>query len=455
MADTIAAVATGGCVSAIGIIRLSGDGAIAAADAVFRAFSGEKLKDAQDRRLIFGSMLGPDGSVMDEGLAVVSHAPASYTGEDTAELQCHGSPAAMAEILRALFAAGARQAKPGEFTRRAFLNGKLGLIEAEAVIDLIEAQTAETAKNAAGQLMRAISARTDAIYSSLLDIMAHFHAVLDWPDEDIEPFEQRKYVSTMTSARAELERLLLTFERGRVMKDGAACAMIGRPNVGKSSLLNALAGFERAIVTPHAGTTRDTLEEKLVLGGRLLRLTDTAGIRDSGDDIEMLGVERAERAAESAELVLAVFDGSREFSDEDEHVLALAAKAPAAVAVINKKDLPARLDARAIEDRLGPAVRVCAVTGEGLQDLAAAVADKFPPAPAAAGEILTNARQAQNVRGAIEGIDLALSAMNEGLTPDAALTGVEQALEELGELTGKSARADTVDRIFERFCVGK
>lgn len=452
MADTIAAIATGTQVSAIGIIRLSGDETFRVIDRLFFPYSGKKMSESADRRLIFGELRDRGGELLDVCLCTISRAPHSYTGENTAELQCHGSPTVLRAALDELFALGARQAAPGEFTKRAFLNGRMELCAAEAVADIIDAETVECAKNAAGQLSGAISRKVDGIYSALTDISSHYHAVLDYPDEDIEDFQLESYEGSLTSALTELERLLQSHERGKLMTGGIPAAIAGRPNAGKSSLLNALLGYDRAIVTAIPGTTRDTIEEKLRIGRLTLRLIDTAGIRDTDDEVERLGVERSRAAMGKAELVIAVVDGSGEITDEDREVIAQAEAAPKGIVVLSKRDI-AEPDAE-ITTAL-PVVSLSSVTGDGMDELERVIAEQFPLPEVPAGEILTNVRQADAVKRAIEYMRSALDAMRAGMTPDIVLTETEGAMSALGELSGRTVREDVTNRIFQRFCVGK
>lgn len=452
MADTIAAIATGTQVSAIGIIRLSGDETFRVIDRLFFPYSGKKMSESADRRLIFGELRDRGGELLDVCLCTISRAPHSYTGENTAELQCHGSPTVLRAALDELFALGARQAAPGEFTKRAFLNGRMELCAAEAVADIIDAETVECAKNAAGQLSGAISRKVDGIYSALTDISSHYHAVLDYPDEDIEDFQLESYEGSLTSALTELERLLQSHERGKLMTGGIPAAIAGRPNAGKSSLLNALLGYDRAIVTAIPGTTRDTIEEKLRIGRLTLRLIDTAGIRDTDDEVERLGVERSRAAMSKAELVIAVVDGSGEITDEDREVIAQAEATPKGIVVLSKRDI-AEPDAE-ITTAL-PVVSLSSVTGDGMDELERVIAEQFPLPEVPAGEILTNVRQADAVKRAIEYMRSALDAMRAGMTPDIVLTETEGAMSALGELSGRTVREDVTNRIFQRFCVGK
>ncbi|MDR1065679.1 MAG: tRNA uridine-5-carboxymethylaminomethyl(34) synthesis GTPase MnmE [Oscillospiraceae bacterium] len=454
--DTIAAVATARGASAIGVIRISGPDAVAVADSIFRARNGRPLAEVTPGKLILGRALASDGGVIDECLAVVSRAPKSYTGENTAELQCHGSPSALAEILAAALKNGARAAQPGEFTKRAFLNGRIDLTQAEAVIDIIEAETAQAAKHAAAQLGGSIGRIADAGYGKLLDIAAHFHAAVDYPEEDIDELRTGECAAALKTLEASLRELCATYERGRLLKDGARAAIIGKPNAGKSSLLNALLGYDRAIVTASPGTTRDTVEEKAVLSGTLTRLIDTAGLRGAESEAEAEGISRSRAAAESSELVIAVFDGSSPLSDLDDETLSEAKNAARAVAAVNKSDLPRLLDVSRLGGFLS-VVTVSAKTGDGISALADAIAAALP-APdheTPAGELLTNARQVEAAERAAEFVGAASLALARGVTPDAALVDIEGALSALGELVGRNVREDTAERIFARFCVGK
>ena len=457
-ADTIAAISTPPGPGAIGILRLSGPRAVEVAQASFRPLNKTPLSQHRPHELVYGDLLDRDGQPIDRVLCTFSRGPVSYTGEDTAEFQCHGSPMVLSLGLEALFSRGARQARAGEFTRRAFLNGKLDLAQAEAVGDLLEARSREGARHAAGQLTGALSRRIAGVYSALVDIMAHFHAVLDYPDEDIDPFRMEELSGQLSRQEAALRALAGSYRRGQYIRDGVPCAIVGRPNAGKSSLLNALVGFDRAIVTNIPGTTRDTVEERAELGGVTLRLIDTAGLRDSDDPIEQLGVERSRAAMEEAALVLLVVDGTEKATREDADLArAIAGTGKPWVLVRSKGDLAGEnADDLAALAEGAPLVSLSARTGEGLDDLGRTVATLFPQGTEdKAGELITNARQAEAAGRALDCVVRAGQALTDGVTPDALLTDVEEALEALGELTGQSVREDVTDRIFSKFCVGK
>lgn len=455
MSHTIAAIATAGAPSAIGILRLSGDGVAQVLERVFRPANGRSMARQTPRTMVLGDLLDKDGAVLDNALCVYFPAGHSYTGEESAEIHTHGSPIVLQQGLTALFAAGARQAQGGEFTKRAFLNGRLDLLQAEAVADLIDAETAEGARCAAAQLSGVLSRAVATVYDELMAVLSRFYAVVDYPDEDIADVERHQLAAVLRRSITACGELLASFGRGQMMKNGIPTVLLGRPNVGKSSLLNALVGFDRAIVTDTAGTTRDTVEERVVVGKLLLRLTDTAGLRRGGDQVELLGIERSRRAAAGASLALLVLDGSAPLTDEDEEAMALAKAAPAAIAVVNKADLPLCLDIEALRRQFPAVVALSARTGEGVAALEQAIAAQFPAHSAPTGQMLTNARQAEAVARALQAVESALTALDSGFTPDVVLSEVETALEALGELTGKTVRDDLVETIFSRFCVGK
>ena len=459
--DVIAAIATGGNPTAIGIVRVSGEGCFALCEKVFRAVNGRPFADQETRKMVYGEMLDSQGRVIDQGLAVRFPGPNSYTGEDSAEFHCHGSPVVLRELLAALFAAGARQAKAGEFTKRAFLNSRLDLTQAEAVVDLIDAETAAAARNAAAQLDGGLRRVLEPIQDALLDVTSRFYAVVDYPDEDIEDVRPEQIAEALQAADDRLTALLATCQRGQVLKSGVRTAIVGRPNAGKSSLLNALAGYDRAIVTDVPGTTRDTVEESVLCGGVLLRLIDTAGIRDTEDIVEQLGVERSRQALRTAGLAIVLLDGTAEITQEDLDILALAQNCPRLIVAMSKSDLlPAGhgpvFQTGGNSRRPDAFVTLSSVAPGGLHSLESAVARLYPAGESGdAGSLLTDQRQEEAARQARDAVRRAKGALESGLTPDTVLTDAEEALDALGELTGRTARDEIVSRIFSRFCVGK
>ena len=457
MSDVIAALSSpaGG---AVGVIRISGTDALAVAGQVFRPVSGLALADCPPRRLVLGDLVA-GGKVIDRPLAAAFPGDKTFTGEPMAELHCHGSAAVLEAALLALFRAGARQARPGEFTRRAFLNGKMDLFAAEAVADLVAARTPAAAANAVRQMGGKMSGELAALRAGLVGLCGHFLAVIDYPDEEIEDLPLDEIRAAVARTDDRLHELLATFERGRMLTEGVPCALIGRPNAGKSTLLNAMLGRERAIVTEIAGTTRDTIEETVRAGDLLLRLSDTAGLRETADPVEQIGVARAKEAAAVAAaggVVLALFDGSRTLADEDAQVLAACADAPRKLALVTKCDLPPVCDLSVLRGHFDRVLPVSARTGEGMDGLYAALNDLLlGEALPADGGLITNVRQAGALTEAASCTGRARAALALGITPDAVLADLEGAIAALGELDGSTVRDDIIDHIFANFCVGK
>ncbi|EYB69774.1 tRNA modification GTPase TrmE [Deinococcus phoenicis] len=434
LSDTIAAIATAPGSAGVGIVRVSGPGALRVADGVFR---GQRRPSAtRAGRFLFGQLVAGDGEVLDEGLCLVFRGPRSYTGEDVAELQTHGSPAVLTRVLARVLELGARPARPGEFTLRAYLAGRLDLAQAEAVLELVNAGTDTARRQAALGLSGALGERVGRVAAHVTRTLAALQAMLDYPEEGV-PDEDR--AAPLAAAEAELEALVGTARAGQVATRGARLALIGRPNAGKSSLLNALLGYERSIVTPIPGTTRDYLEADLSLAGVPVTLVDTAGLRETGDEVEAAGVRQAVSLAASADLVLVLEDGSgpREAlpteGPEEARLLRLRTKA----------DLPpAWTDSAALS--------VSAVTGQGLPELREALQAALLGDVARGEAWLTTERQADAARRALTHIRAA-----RRLPDDLASYELEEALRALADLTGRDVQEDVVDAVFRNFCVGK
>lgn len=455
MNDTIAAISTPYGRGGVALIRISGEDAVAVADRVFMAKSGKSLSDIPSGRATYGTVLF-EGQPIDDGLVTCFHAPASYTGEDVVEISCHGGILLTEKVLTAVLSAGARMAEAGEFTRRAFLSGKMSLTRAEAVIDLIDAESEEQLRMAKSQLGGSLTRELDDLYEKLRTLVSAAYVYADYPDEDLSDVTPDEMTGRLSEILDRLTALHSSYRRGRAVREGIATVLVGRPNTGKSSLLNRLLGRDRAIVTDFAGTTRDTLEESVMLDKIVLRLTDTAGIRPTDDPVEKIGVERSVAALESAELVLAVFDGSEPATSEDLDLIGrLKDSDKVVLAILNKSDLPRRFDANLPGfDGIFP---LSAANGDGISDLKTAIEERY-----ARGEIdydrsavLSSARQAAAVKSAMESVRAALSALERGFTPDVAGMDLELAMSALGQTDGRSVSADIVDTIFHRFCVGK
>jgi tRNA modification GTPase len=454
--DTIAAAATPPATGAVAIIRISGPAAISIADRIFHPVAGGRLSDKPPRQVIFGTVSKPGGPVMDECLAFYFRAPKSYTGEDSVEIQCHGGMLLVSRILRLCYEEGARAALPGEFTRRALLNGKLTLTQAEAVADLIHAETSEGAQNAAAQLTGPLADELEQMNEALLAHAAHFTAYIDYTEEGIEPPDLSESQKSLVEISRRLIALSDSFAAGRLFTEGISCVLLGRPNAGKSSLLNTLANTDRAIVTDIAGTTRDTLEASANLGGVLLRLVDTAGLRESDDPVEKIGVARAKEAASRAGLILALFDQNQPPTKEDIAVLVEAEQSGAPVIFIkNKADLPENREMAEFLKEKTP-LPISTKTGEGVKALAKRVQELFGTGQLKPdGSIITNRRQAEALRRAGLHAKAAADALMHGITPDVAWIDVESACSALSEVTGRAVSEDILNQVFERFCVGK
>ena len=441
MNDLIYALATpvGG---AIAVVRLSGTGA---KKLLYTVFTGR----GAPREMAYGRIVNEAGEPLDQAMAAFFPAPRSYTGEDMAELYLHGGQTTVRRVL-ALLGRHARGARPGEFTERAFLNGKLDLAQAEAVMDLINAGAERSANSALAQLTGRLSERIAAVEAQLLDALSGLEAAIDYPEELADDVTSA-LPGVLAAAEAELAALIGAGLSGRVLREGARVALIGRPNAGKSSLLNALAGAERAIVTQFAGTTRDVLEEAVSMDGIPVTLFDTAGIRAADDPVERIGVERARRAAERADLLLLCFDAAAPLSEEDEALLAETA-GRSRLAVCCKGDLPALWEAEALSPYGIEALAVSAETGEGLAALRRAIAARI--APAAESALVTNARHIEALQRAAASVSDAEKSAG-GTEPELVATDLREALAALGQITGREASADLIERIFSKFCVGK
>ncbi len=451
---TIAAISTPQAPGGIGIVRISGPDAHQIAQRVFSSKSGKTFAQLPGYQALYGRVYDGDEDI-DEAVALNFRAPASFTGEDVVELSCHGGLYLMRRVLKAVFAAGAKPAGPGEFTRRAFLNGKIGLTEAESVMQLICAQGEQAAKVALAGHGGVLEKKIIQIREMLIHTAAHLSAWADYPEDDIPQVNSDVLAETLVEAKAEVERLLRQFDAGKAIREGVVTVIAGRPNVGKSTLMNLLSGCERSIVTEYAGTTRDVVEETVILGGIPLHLADTAGIHFTDDPVERIGVVRAKDKLNSAQLVLAVFDSSQPLNEEDKDLISVIQGTPA-VAVINKSDLSSRIDNEYINNLFQHIVYISALSGEGLKELTEAVSALLQTSQLNPAEgILFTERQRDAARSAQECIGEALVAVEQGITLDAVTVSIEDAISSLLELTGERATEAVVDSVFAQFCVGK
>ena len=452
---TIAAIATAPGAGGIAVVRLSGPESYAVAARVFRpANPNKKVADAKGYTALFGSFVEGDDA-FDEGVALFFREPHSYTGEDVVELSCHGGSAVARRLVEACIAAGAAPAAPGEYTRRAFLNGKMSLTQAEAVMDIISADGKQGAALANASLSGALAKKIGAEKEALTGLQAHLAAWVDFPEEDVPELDDAHLHTVLGQVQQELDGLIKNYDAGAVLREGVDCAIVGRPNAGKSTLLNLLAGFDRAIVTPVAGTTRDVVEQAVQLGDIRLNLFDTAGLRQTDDAIEAEGIRRSWKKLDEAGLILAVFDGSEPLTRED---LALAQRCAGrpAIALVNKEDKPTRFDAEIIAGDFAMVIPVCCQEEGSRKVIAAAVArllgtNQIDPHAAS----LSGQRQLAAATRARDAVAGARDAVEGGFGLDAVSVCVDDALEALCELTGENASEAVINEVFERFCVGK
>lgn len=454
MSETIAAISTPNAVGGISVIRVSGPDAITVSERVFERVSGKKLSSMKGYTAAYGKVYDKEGEI-DSAVALVYHGPKSYTGEDVVELSCHGGMIVTRRLLRSLLDAGARLAEPGEFTKRAFLNGKMSLTQAESVLDLINSQSEQAARCAVTALDGALYQKIKGIREDLVAQTAHITAWIDFPEEDVDSVKLSQLKDGLMKIHQDIRKLIKTFDIGKVIHMGVNTAIVGRPNVGKSTLMNLLAGCEKSIVTDMAGTTRDVVEETVNLGDVVLRLADTAGIHRTTNAVELAGIERAKKRIEQADLVLLVLDASQPLDEQDLELMRIVRMKPSVV-VLNKADLGVKIDEEYIKRDFQHSVVISAKEQVSIQTLNDAVArlmhltdfDTTQP-------ILANERQRACACAALTQVESALDALSFGMTLDAVNISIEDAVQSLLELTGESVSDVVVDEVFSKFCVGK
>ena len=454
--ETIAAIATPLGEGGIGIIRISGDDSLEVLNRIFRPASGKPVKS---RMMTYGHIINPeDSSITDEVLAVYMKGPKTYTAEDVAEINCHGGLIPLKRVLSLVLGAGARLAEPGEFTKRAFLNGRLDLSQAEAVIDVISAKTDRFFDAAIDQLEGSLSRKTEAISAKVMDILVEMAVNIDYPDEDIEELTYEKLTTELKSVIGDIEKLLAGAGNGKLLREGIAIGIVGMPNVGKSSLLNCLLRESRAIVTEIPGTTRDTIEEYMSIRGIPVKLTDTAGIRTTDDKVEKIGIERSKKILGEADIVILVADASRALMDEDIEIMKSLVPGRSLI-LLNKTDLemvtkPADIKAFAPEVKI---IETSLISGTGAEDLEDAIYDMVSDKTEQAGDgnLITNVRHENALREALSSAEDALKGAEERQPLELIEIDVSGCRNALGEVTGETASADVIDEVFSRFCLGK
>lgn len=456
--DTISAVITALGEGAVGIVRISGADALATAEKIFKSRSGKKLSEYQHHTLVYGHVTDADGTMVDEVLCVYMQAPHSYTAEDVVEIQSHGGIQSLKKILALTYQNGARPAEAGEFTKRAFLNGRIDLTQAEAVMDIIRSRSEASLKLAVRQQNGQLAQELRKLRSKMLDVVINLEAVIDYPEEDIEDVTFDTVAGSIANTAAGIENLLAHAHTGKILREGLRTAIVGRPNVGKSSLLNALLKEERAIVSEYAGTTRDVIEEQLLLDGVPLVLADTAGIRKTEDYVEQIGVEKSRRLLQDAELVICVVDGSEGLTAEDEEILQTASEKPCVI-IVNKSDLEIDTTLQQLQERFGidKVMPLSARTNEGIDRFAAWLKNYVygSEGTLSDGVYVQNARHEELLRQALQSLQDAQRAAQERLPYDCIVIDVRNAIDLLGEITGDTVQDEIINEIFARFCIGK
>lgn len=455
--DTISAIATAQGEGGIGIIRLSGDKAVEVAAKMFRPASGKALTEYESHRAIYGRIVDAEGRTVDEAMVLLMKAPHSYTKEDVVELQCHGGVMPLRKALALTYDYGARPAEGGEFTKRAFLNGRLDLSQAQAVMDIITAKTDRSLKMAAGHLTGQFSEQIKKWRQDILGQIAHLEAAIDFPEDEVDDVVTENVSEKVVEIRNYIQKLIKTAGTGRILREGLMTAIVGKPNVGKSSLLNALLQEERAIVTDIPGTTRDSIEEYANVGGVPLRIIDTAGIRATEDVVEKIGVEKSRQMISQAALVLALFDGSRALDHEDEEILSLL-NGQEAIVLLNKSDLKAVVTAADLSAKAQlPVIEISTKDYSGMEQLTEAIKAKVYGGEVMSdeGSFVSDERQANLLRMADRHLAAALTTIEAGLGLDFISIDLRSAWETLGEITGDTVGEDIIDEIFSKFCIGK
>lgn len=453
--STVAAISTPLSASGLGVVRISGEDAVKIGEKCFRPFKGGRsLSTLKGYSCAYGRVFDAEGDI-DEAVATVFLAPKSYTGENTVEFSCHGSPALLKRVLRAALSAGAAPAGPGEFTKRAFLNGKLTLTQAEAVMDIISAGSQGAGRAALALRDGALYKKIRGITEDLTALESHLAAWADYPEDDVPELSEEAVSTVLKNADAVLKRLISTYDAGRIIREGAVTVIAGKPNVGKSTLMNLLSGRDRSIVTSVAGTTRDVVEESVLVGDVPIRLLDTAGIRETDDLVERIGVDMAQSALDRCDAVIAVFDSSAPLDDDDRRLIEKLKNRPV-IAVINKSDLERQADVDFIKSNFEYCVTISAAKGDGEDEFRAALgkllktADLDPSEP-----VMANERQLDCARRGERAISEGIEAIECGMTLDAVGICIETALDALYELTGEKASDAVIEQVFARFCVGK